>query len=168
MLIYLVRHALADYNSATPYHTAPGPPLTELGKQQAEATARLLDYSQITGVVSSPLRRCTQTAEPVCDRFGLQLRLDDDLGEMQPGESPAAMGLRMIRSVLAHTDTCAVALVSHAAPLEQLVLALTRDRVVFPAPDARGCRIKVGEVWQLVRRDGEWSAQHLPAGGVLV
>ncbi len=166
MLIYLIRHALPHYDTGVPYHIAPGPLLAEAGIEQAAATARLLQHAGIERVVSSPMRRCVMTAEPLCAMLGLDLQIDEDLGEMQPGEAPPEVALRMMRCTLAQIDVSAVALVLHAAPLEQLMLALTRGQLVLPGPDQRGARIGVSHVWQVMRRDGAWHARHLPVGGV--
>ncbi len=162
MQLYLVRHALPDFNTGVPYHTPPGPSLTDLGMEQARAAAQLLRRTKIERVVSSPMRRCLMTAEPIAATFGLDLGVDPDLGEMQPGEASAAMALRMMRAVLNQIDVAAVALVSHAGPLEQLLLTLTNNRLTLPKPDARGCRIGVAHIWHVQRRDGMWDARHLP------
>ena len=167
MLIYLIRHGLADRTTGVPYHIAPGPPLTAVGVQQAAASAELLRYAAIGRVVSSPMRRCTMTAQPLCERFGLEIEIDDDLGEMQPGEPAAEVALRMMRAVLAHVDIGAVAFVSHAAPLEQLMLTLTHRRVVLPAPGEGGARLGAADVWQILRHEGQWHASYLPTGGIL-
>jgi broad specificity phosphatase PhoE len=166
VLIYLIRHALADYTTGTPYHLMPGPGLSETGREEASATARLLARSGIELVVSSPMRRCVQTAEPLCATLSLDLQLDDDLGEMRTGEKPAEMALRMLRATLAYSNRSAVALVSHAAPIEQLILALTRGEALLPTPGDRGARIGTAHVWQVLRDGGNWRAHHLPAGGV--
>lgn len=168
MLIYLIRHALADYTTGVPYHIMPGPGLSETGHEQAAAMARLLARSGIERVVSSPMRRCAQTAEPLCSTLGLDLRLDDDLGEMTTGEKPAEMGQRMLRATLAQIDVAAVALVSHAAPIEQLIDTLTYGEAILPAPGDRGARIGTAHVWQVLPHHGRWRAFHLPDGGVQV
>lgn len=165
-MIYLIRHALARYDTGTPYHIAPGPPLADAGVDQATAAAKLLEHAHIERVVSSPMRRCIMTAEPVCAQFGLDLQIDDDLGEMQGGEKPAEMAMRMLRATLAQIDVSVVALVSHAAPIEQLVLALTHGEAVLPPPGDRGAHVGVGHVWQVMRRAGKWEAHHLLPGGV--
>ncbi len=165
-MIYLIRHALARYDTGTPYHVAPGPPLAEAGIGQSAEAAKLLEHARVERVVSSPMRRCIMTAEPLCAHFGLDLQLDDDLGEMQAAEKPAEMAMRMLRATLAQIDVSVVVLVSHAAPIEQLVLALTHGQAVLPAPGDRGARIGVGHVWQVMRHDGKWDAHHLPSGGV--
>jgi broad specificity phosphatase PhoE len=166
VLIYLVRHALPDFKTGVPYHTVPGPPLTEAGIEQAAAAAKLLERTDIARVVSSPMRRSTMTAEPICAQLGLDLQVDDDLGEAQPGETPAAIGLRMLRATLRQCDVPAVALVSHASPIEQLLLALTNGQVLLPAADGRGARVGIAHVWQVMLRAGTWHAHYLPLGGV--
>ena len=166
MLIYLIRHAEADYSVSGPYHVAPGPSLTDAGHRQAADTAQLLALSGVERVVSSPMRRCVLTAEAICSRLGLELELDPDLGESQPEESPAEIGVRMLRAALTHASGGSTALVSHATPLEQLIQTLTRGLAHLPPPGHRGTRIGTGEVWQLVRLDGEWRAYQVRPGGV--
>ncbi|MDP9352795.1 MAG: histidine phosphatase family protein [Chloroflexota bacterium] len=168
MLIYLVRHALADLTTGMPYQIAPGPPLSVEGQAQAEEAARVLEFSGASRVVSSPMRRCVATAEPMCARLGLDLLTDEDLGEVQPGESLPAMSLRMLRAVFTHSNTASTVFVSHSAPLEQLILALTRGTAILSPPDTRGARIGAAHVWQLDLREGQWQARHLRVGGVLV
>lgn len=166
MLIYLIRHALADYKTGLPYHIAPGPGLSESGYAEAAAIAPLLVPCGIERIMSSPMRRCLQTAEPLCAALGLEPQIDDDLGEMATGEAPTAMGLRMLRAVLAQADAGAVAFVSHAAPIEQLILALTHGKAILPPPGDRGAHIGTGHVWQVLRTNGHWQAAHVPPGGV--
>jgi len=113
---YLVRHALPDFSAGGAYHLPPGPPLTDTGREQAAVVARLLARAPIARIVRSPLRRCLMTAEPICAQLGVDLQVDSDLGEQQPGEGPSNVALRMVRAVLNQSDVPGVALVSHAAP----------------------------------------------------
>ena len=168
MIIYLVRHALANYNTSTPYNILPGPPLSEDGIAEAAAAASVLQHCGVQRVISSPMRRCVMTADRICARLNLDLVLDDDLGEVQPGEKPTEMALRMLRATLTHGSVSALALVSHAAPLEELIRTLTAGQLTLPQPDSRGARIATGHVWQLLQHDGEWRAQRVIEGGVLL
>jgi broad specificity phosphatase PhoE len=61
----------------------PGDPgLTEVGRRQAAATARWLASTRsVTRVVTSPLRRAVETAEPIARAFGLEVSPDDRLRE---------------------------------------------------------------------------------------
>jgi phosphohistidine phosphatase SixA len=165
MYLYLIRHAQPFYNAPVPYHLPPGPELTELGRTQAAALAPMLERSGIERIVSSPLRRCTMTAEPLAARLVLDLLIDDDIREGQPGESQDAVTLRMLRGVLAQSDARVVALFSHAAPLMWLLQALTRDEIVLPPKDYRGNHIGEAMVWAAYHRGGRWIARHLPPQG---
>ncbi len=168
MIIYLVRHAVANYNSSTPYNVLPGPPLSEQGMAEASAAANVVQHSGIQRVISSPMRRCVMTADPLCERLNLELVLDDELGEVQPGEKATEMALRMLRATLSHGSMSALALVSHATPLEELIRTLPCGQLTLPQPDSRGARNGTGHVWQLLRHDGEWRAQRVLDGGVLL
>ncbi|MFI1468902.1 bifunctional RNase H/acid phosphatase [Streptomyces wuyuanensis] len=60
--------------------------LSEVGRRQAEAVAEALAArGTIQAIVSSPLKRCRQTAEAVAARVGLEVRIDDGLRETDFG-----------------------------------------------------------------------------------
>jgi probable phosphoglycerate mutase len=62
------------------------PSLSEAGRRQAEATAAVLAARRgVQAIVSSPLRRCRQTAETVATRLGLDVRVEEDLREADFG-----------------------------------------------------------------------------------
>ncbi|MEC3917017.1 histidine phosphatase family protein [Nocardia sp. CDC160] len=62
------------------------PALSETGRRQAEAAARLLaELGPVHAVVSSPLRRCRETAEPAARKLGLDIRLAAGLREADFG-----------------------------------------------------------------------------------
>jgi broad specificity phosphatase PhoE len=165
MFLYLIRHAQPFYNAPMPYHLPPGPGLTESGLEQAAALAPMLARSGIERLISSPLRRCTMTAEPLAAALGMDILVDEDLREQQPGEKPADVLVRMLRATLSHSDARVVALFSHAGPLTELLKTLTRDEIVFPAKDYRGNHVSEAMVWALSNRDGRWKARHLRPGG---
>jgi broad specificity phosphatase PhoE len=107
------------------------------------------------------------TAEPLATALHMPVVIDRDLQEGQPGETPAEMTARMLRAVLAQVDVQSVALVGHAAPLTQLLRALTYDEVQLPPKDRRGNHLAEAMVWGVFRSDGRWKARHLPPGGVV-
>jgi len=166
MFFYLIRHAQPDYAAPVPYHRPPGPGLTAHGQAQAHALGTLLRGAGIERVASSPLRRCIMTAEPLVTALGVPLMIDPDLGEMQPNEAPADVTVRMLRAALGQTDRSVVALVGHAAPLTQLLRALTHDAAQLPPKDRRGNHLSEAMVWGVYQREGRWIARHLPPGGV--
>ncbi|MET9427024.1 bifunctional RNase H/acid phosphatase [Streptomyces sp. NPDC003036] len=62
------------------------PELSAVGLRQAEAVASALAArGTIQDIVSSPLRRCRQTAEAVAARLGLDVRIEDGLRETDFG-----------------------------------------------------------------------------------
>ena len=78
--LLLIRHALPAREHAAPGGTA-DPELTELGLRQARAVAEFLADETIQAVVTSPMRRAWQTAEPLAGLLGLTVRTDADLAE---------------------------------------------------------------------------------------
>jgi broad specificity phosphatase PhoE len=70
----------------------PDPGLDAAGAEQARAAARaLLDLPESqrpTRVVSSPLRRCRETAQPLADALGVAVEIDSRVGEIP---TPAAL-----------------------------------------------------------------------------
>ncbi|WP_327157202.1 bifunctional RNase H/acid phosphatase [Streptomyces tubercidicus] len=62
------------------------PELSAAGRRQAEAAATALAArGTIQAVVSSPLRRCRETAEAVAARLGLEVRIEEGLRETDFG-----------------------------------------------------------------------------------
>lgn len=77
-----MRHAQpvrADGASATA-----DPPLSELGRTQAAATAAFLAGERIDAIVASPLQRACQTAQPLADALGLDVEVVEGLREIDP------------------------------------------------------------------------------------
>jgi|SRR5580765_6317797 len=89
MKIVLVRHGRPDEGHAERPHD---PPLAEEGWRQARAAAALLAGEGITRIVTSPLLRARQTAEPLAARLGLAAEIVD-------GWAEADRHLRSYRSV---------------------------------------------------------------------
>lgn len=78
MQLLVIRHAL-------PLRTEPGqgsdPDLSEEGIEQAKRLPEALARFPVSRLVSSPQRRAVQTAQPVADRLGLSIDVDDRLAE---------------------------------------------------------------------------------------
>ncbi len=63
--LYLIRHGQSAGNAEGRFGGHGTTPLSELGQQQAEKTAKVLAKERITGIYSSDLLRAMQTAEPL-------------------------------------------------------------------------------------------------------
>ncbi|TGA86618.1 bifunctional RNase H/acid phosphatase [Streptomyces sp. MZ04] len=62
------------------------PSLSDIGREQAErAAAALAARGTIQAIVSSPLKRCQETAQAVAARLGLDVRIEDGLRETDFG-----------------------------------------------------------------------------------
>jgi broad specificity phosphatase PhoE len=94
--IYLIRHAKPASGWGG---DDDDPGLDETGREQAQAAARALlalpPEERPTKVVSSPLRRCRETAEPFAQALGVKVEIDPAVGEiptphaLAPHERPA-------------------------------------------------------------------------------
>jgi probable phosphoglycerate mutase len=60
-------------------------PLSPLGEAQAQALAQALAHSGIARIISSPLRRCVDTAAPLAERLGIPVETDPLLLEIDHG-----------------------------------------------------------------------------------
>jgi broad specificity phosphatase PhoE len=81
--IYLIRHGKP---SATWGGTDDDPGLDEIGKAQAEKARDTMlarpEHERPTRVVSSPLRRCRETAQPLAEALGVEVEIDPLVGEI--------------------------------------------------------------------------------------
>lgn len=84
-VLYLVRHGEAESNAELRFGGWSPVPLTERGRRQAEAAARVLQGRGPTAIISSDLARAHQTAEPIAAACGLPIALDDRLRERSVG-----------------------------------------------------------------------------------
>lgn len=77
--IHLVRHGEVFNPQGVLYGRLPGYGLSDLGRRMADAAARdLVARARPVGaLVSSPLQRTQQSAEPIAAAFGLEPALDD-------------------------------------------------------------------------------------------
>ena len=80
-VVHLLRHGEVFNPTKILYGRLPGFRLSELGVQMAKAAADSVATHDITWLVSSPLERAQQTAEPFAERFGLPVAVDDRLIE---------------------------------------------------------------------------------------
>ncbi|MFN8225109.1 MAG: bifunctional RNase H/acid phosphatase [Mycobacterium sp.] len=82
----LLRHGQTELSVQRRYSGRGNPPLTELGRRQANAAAAYLGGTGgIAAVVSSPLQRALETAGAAADVLGLPVTVDDDLIETDFG-----------------------------------------------------------------------------------
>lgn len=88
--LYMIRHGRPSATWGE--HADPDPGLDEMGQRQARAAAETLKAlpasERPTRVISSPLRRCRETAQPFADAIGVPVGIDERVGEIP---SPSAL-----------------------------------------------------------------------------
>jgi probable phosphoglycerate mutase len=88
--LLLIRHgASADSVEGETFELVEGqgdPPLSEVGRHQAELVAARLGHELFDGLYVSNLRRTAQTAAPLIERTGMTPVVDPDLREVFLGE----------------------------------------------------------------------------------
>jgi broad specificity phosphatase PhoE len=85
-VVYLVRHGQTRLNETGVLRGLLDPPLDEAGLRQAGRLAAALGPQFPRAVVASPLLRATQTAQPVADRAGLPVTVDERLLDRDYGQ----------------------------------------------------------------------------------
>lgn len=85
MILYCVRHGESVYNAEHRIQGQIDIPLSSRGQLQSAALAVLLAQYPIDAIFASPLQRAMQTALPIADRLGLEIRTDARLMEIHAG-----------------------------------------------------------------------------------
>lgn len=147
-VVYLVRHAKAGERRVWD-GVDEQRPLSKKGWKQAHLLADKLAKKGATSLYSSPFDRCVQTLEPLADRIGTEIALDERLAEGQPFEP--------VLELLGEVDSGAV-LCSHGDVIPATLQALARRGMEIKSPvdwrkatvwvlDRKGSRITAGKVW---------------------
>jgi broad specificity phosphatase PhoE len=80
-VVHLLRHGEVHNPHRVLYGQLPGFGLSEHGVEQAKLAAAFLAERDIGYIVSSPLERAVQTAQPLANKLGLPIETDDRLIE---------------------------------------------------------------------------------------
>ena len=89
--IYMVRHGRAS----AVWDTALDPELDELGQAQAREVADQLQSLQLGNIITSPLLRCQQTAEPLGLKWNVTPQVFTEVSEI-PSPKGVAMSDRIV------------------------------------------------------------------------
>ena len=101
--LILVRHGQTESNVRGLLDAAlPGPPLNDLGREQAAALPARLAGERIERIVVSPLARTVETAQPLLVATGLTATSDLRLREVQAGDLE---GFHDHESVMVYLET---------------------------------------------------------------
>ena len=136
--IYLIRHATPDWDRRDiPYYLPPGPPLTELGRQEAGSLGSFLLAAGASRLHASPLERSLHTAQIAAEVASIPVQVDEHLIEWQPAENAETVRQRMLIALdaLRSLDGTGrpVGLVTHGGPISVLLQALGMEDTVLAA-----------------------------------
>ena len=124
-------------------------PLSRNGRPQAEGIAELLAHRDIARVLTSPYTRCIQTVEPLAAHLGLEVEVDENLGEGNEWTHALELVERAAQPI---------ALCSHGDVIGDLMHQLAARGV--PLDDDR---IEKGSTWVLQVEEGDIvKARYLP------
>jgi len=86
--LFLIRHgdAIPGAEEIIPSGIYDDLPLSDIGREQAQALAERLARVSFAALYSSPLRRCQETAAPLAAQLGLTVSIVPDLREVRIGE----------------------------------------------------------------------------------
>ena len=147
-VVYLVRHAKAGERRIWDDDDVDRP-LSKKGWRQAEAIGKRLANKGATTLYSSPYARCIQTLEPLAERLGTDVHVEQRLRENEPFED--------VLELLAEVEDGAV-LCTHGDIIPPVMQALTRRGMEVQTPPdwgkasvwvlkRKGDRITKGKVW---------------------
>lgn len=83
--LYLIRHGQSDGNAEGRFGGHGPTPLSKLGLEQAERTAKMLAKEDINAIYSSDLLRAVQTAEPIAKLLNLKINKSKAFRERNVG-----------------------------------------------------------------------------------
>ncbi|MEO0281781.1 MAG: histidine phosphatase family protein [candidate division WOR-3 bacterium] len=85
MFIYLVRHGESEGNRDNKFRGRVDFPLTEIGERQATELREFLKDFEFERIISSPLKRSLQTAQPIADFKKIQIEKDESFNNISLG-----------------------------------------------------------------------------------
>lgn len=191
--VFLVRHGRTPLNAAGQLRGHLDPPLDDVGHLEAYALAAAIAYCHPVRILTSPLFRAVQTAEPLSHRTRVQVQvesrlIDRDYGDWAghkqaevvaqwgaidraPGVEASSAVLERARAVLddqiPYIDDGPVVLVSHDVVNR---LLLTSIDPTLGEPDAVGQRtgcwnvlLRTGNGWRVEQVDQRPDVDRLPS-----
>ncbi len=127
--VYMIRHGRASAG----WDTALDPDLDDLGRAQSQEVADQLQSLQLSNIITSPLSRCQQTAEPLASMWNLSPRVCTEVSEI-PSPHGVAMSDRIVwlRNAMQGTwSDLGQEYVSYRDQITNFVRNIQTDTVIF-------------------------------------
>ena len=157
--IFFIRHGHPQLGTGIAYDRVPGPPLSDVGKEEARIAGLFLGHMRIQQIFCSPLDRAQQTA----DLIGLELSLTPQvaplLAEHRKEETFEDVRKR-VHEFLALLDEDSherVALVTHGSLIKALLLTLSNEQIKLDDYKfSNGNNAPTAGVWHARRAEAGW------------
>ena len=172
--VYLVRHGQTRLNAAGLLRGHLDSPLDAVGQAQARDLATQLGGLGLSRIVSSPLRRATETAGPIAAAAGIMVDVDArfidrdygvfngrapseatpqfsvlaDASGVEPAADVATRAGAGLTELVADTEPGPLAIVTHDAVIQLLI------RHVVPATEHHAAVLPLTGSWTLLRFNG--------------
>jgi probable phosphoglycerate mutase len=176
---YFLRHGETEANVAGLITGTLDVDLTAQGRAQALGAAQTLAREPITAVYSSPLRRASDTAQPIAKALRLPVKVIDELAERRRGElegqprvmlSDQALGAEdfdhfsaRVLEGLSQVDSVMPLIVAHQGVFRVLCETLQIVHVGGPIPNARPLRfVPVSKGWKIEALPSVFNASVIP------
>lgn len=129
--LYLIRHGQPAHNPVIPYHTPPGPDLSERGRAEAAQASAFLADKGLEHLFVSPFARTSQTAEVLVERLGLPATFTALVQEHGPSERFEQVRERIRELLNAAHDSphTRIAVVAHGSPIRAALLELSSEKI---------------------------------------
>ena len=160
--LYIIRHAQPKQGTGIPYDRVPGPPLSDAGKEEANAAGLYLSQCSLQVIYASPLDRTQETAKAIAEKAGLHVITEDSLAEHRSDETFDRVKART-RDFLARVETEPIEIagfVTHGSSIKALLQILSDEKLVLSnyVFDS-GNHSPWAGVWRAERRDNAWTLE---------
>lgn len=157
--IYLIRHAHPKQGTGLLYDRAPGPPLSEVGREEARAAGLYLSQCGLQQLYVSPLDRTQETARLITQESSVPLQIEESLAEHRSDETFDKVKTR-VRDLLARVE-CEpfgrVGFVTHGSPTKALLQLLSSEAIdlskfMFDS----GNHVPTAGIWRAEKGEDGW------------
>jgi broad specificity phosphatase PhoE len=102
--LYLIRHGQSESNQAREEGRLGmyDPPLTKVGYEQAERVGEKMAAYGVDAIYASPLQRAYNTAVPIAKRTGLEIKVIDDIQEINEPDRDGSIDPNLNRETADH------------------------------------------------------------------
>jgi 2,3-bisphosphoglycerate-dependent phosphoglycerate mutase len=157
--LYLIRHAHPQLGTGIPYDRVPGPPLSDIGREEARSAALYLSQCGLQQLFVSPLERTSETARIIAEQIGIPAQVEEALAEHRNGETFDSVKTRM-RDFLARVDCDPIetaGFVTHGSPIKAMLQLLSSETIdlskfVFDM----GNHAPTAGIWRAERDGNTW------------